>query len=279
MGEAVALGRRLHFVSRGAGPAVLLIHGMGAASHSWDRVELPGFRLIAVDLPGCGRSEGELGPQAPTDLATLLGELMRELGHESYSVVGHSLGALIALELALLRPEQVRAAALVDAAVRVSPAARLCNLPALPEVAAGVLEALPVPRALIRLYLRVLFGDRGRITEAAVEAYARTTASPHYLRVQLAQLRGLLAWSAGDRIRIPGRPGPGALGRARSLPPTRAGRAVRPLAAGGALLRHPRLRPRPGRRVPGRALGRHRPFPRRARAAPRARRSALTSPS
>lgn len=200
-GEALVLGRRLHFVSRGAGPAVLLVHGMGAASHAWDHLELEGFRLIAVDLPGCGRSELSLGPQGPHDLAYLLGELMRELGHKSFSVVGHSLGALIALELALLRPEHVRAAVLVDAAIRVSPAARLCNLPVAPEAAAAALEALPVPRALIRLYLRVIFGDRRRITQAAVEAYARTAGSPNYLSVQLAQIRGLLSWSPGDRIR------------------------------------------------------------------------------
>lgn len=199
--EALVLGRRLHYVSRGAGPAVLLIHGMGAASHAWDRIELEGHRLIAVDLPGCGRSELVSGLQAPNDLAYLLQELMGGLGHRSYSVVGHSLGALVGLELALLRAESVRAAVLVNPAIRVSPAARLCRVPVAAAAAAAALEALPLPRALIRLYLQALFADRRRVTEAAVEAYARTASTPHYLRVQLAQLRGLFSWSPGDRIR------------------------------------------------------------------------------
>ncbi len=200
-GEVVVLGRRLHYAARGAGPAVLLIHGMGAASHAWDRLALPDFRLIAVDLPGCGRSEVIDGPQAPNDLAFLLHELMRELGHRTYSVVGHSLGALVGLELALMRSEQVRAAVLVDAAIKVSPAAHLLNVPLLAEVAAAAGGALPVPRSLIRLYLHVLFGDPRRITEATIEAYARTTSNPHYLQVMVAEVKGLLAWTPGDRVK------------------------------------------------------------------------------
>lgn len=194
-------GCRLHYLERGSGPPVLLVHGLGAAAHVWDAVELPG-RAVAVDLPGCGGSQPRHEPQGPAMLAGLLADFADEvLGDERFAVVGHSLGSLVAAELALLRPGRVRAAVFIDLPLRVPALARLPALPLVGELVFGLWSLGPVSRAAIRLYLGFLFGDRRKVTEATVEAYLRAASCPGYFPSVLAGLRGLAGWDGEERLR------------------------------------------------------------------------------
>jgi pimeloyl-ACP methyl ester carboxylesterase len=82
-----------------AGPTVLLLHGSGATGAVWAPVvgELSGLRWITVDLPGHGRSEW-LPSYHHRDYAAAVGKALGTA--EIDLVVGHSLGALVALTLA-----------------------------------------------------------------------------------------------------------------------------------------------------------------------------------
>lgn len=89
------------YVERGGddGPTVLLLHGSGATAAVWAPVlgRLGGLRWITVDLPGHGRS-GWLPSYHHHDYAAAVGEAVAT--PEIDLVVGHSLGALVALTLA-----------------------------------------------------------------------------------------------------------------------------------------------------------------------------------
>lgn len=98
---------------------VLAIHGITANSRSWATVarELSGVRVIAPDLRGRGGS-GTL--PAPYDFAAHVEDLIAVLdqfGVESVVVVGHSMGAFVAVALAARHPERVQALVLVDGGV------------------------------------------------------------------------------------------------------------------------------------------------------------------
>jgi haloacetate dehalogenase len=107
----------------GDGPAVLLLHGHPRTSATWHRVAPllveRGFTVVCPDLRGYGRSRGP----APTAdhsahckraVAADMLEVMRQLGHERFSVAGHDRGSYVALRLALDHPGAVTAAALLD---------------------------------------------------------------------------------------------------------------------------------------------------------------------
>ncbi|MBT8480551.1 MAG: alpha/beta hydrolase [Myxococcales bacterium] len=104
----------MHAVSRGKGPVVLFCHGFPGLWYSW-RHQLPviadaGFRAIAVDMRGYGRSDrpldaSEYGNQ--TIVADLVG-VLDALGAEHAVVVGHDFGAQAAWAAALHAPERVR---------------------------------------------------------------------------------------------------------------------------------------------------------------------------
>jgi pimeloyl-ACP methyl ester carboxylesterase len=108
-----------YLVREGEGPTLVLVHGFGGAASNWDALLPhldPGRRLIVPDLPGHGRSSPlpavpSLGPFA--DRLALLVD--REDAWPAV-VVGHSMGALVALRLARQRPEGVAALVLAAAA-------------------------------------------------------------------------------------------------------------------------------------------------------------------
>lgn len=205
--ERLVEGQRLHYAIRGDGPAVLLVHGLGATSHIWDRVlpGLEGMRAVAVDLPGCGRSLAG-GLEDLRRVGELLDRLMLQLGERHYLVAGHSLGGVLALELALERPGRVQAAALINAAVGLPFIARLGAARGLGEAIFRLPSFAPSSRRATRLYLQRLFGEPARLTEATVEAYFHAASSPGYYRTMLSGLRGLARWgrtSEFHRLAVP----------------------------------------------------------------------------
>ena len=88
----------------GPGPVLLSLHGLGASGHSFARMIaglVPDFRVIAPDLPGQGCSRA-LNPSrsGPVAMAEDLAQLCAALDLRPSAVVGHSAGAVLALQLA-----------------------------------------------------------------------------------------------------------------------------------------------------------------------------------
>jgi pimeloyl-ACP methyl ester carboxylesterase len=105
----------------GAGPPVVLIHGLGLDHRMWERkipaLAAAGHRVITCDLPGhgAGRRPTRAGSVYTTEeLAASLVEALEESSVDPATLVGFSLGGGIALQIALDRPERVSALALVD---------------------------------------------------------------------------------------------------------------------------------------------------------------------
>jgi pimeloyl-ACP methyl ester carboxylesterase len=105
-----------------AKPTVLLVHGAGMDHTVW---QLParwfawhGHSVLAVDLPGHGRSEGPVLGSVP-ELAQWLGRVMDAAGVERAAVVGHSMGGAIALETAAALPKRVTRIALLGTAAAI----------------------------------------------------------------------------------------------------------------------------------------------------------------
>ncbi|MET0861675.1 MAG: alpha/beta hydrolase [Microbacterium sp.] len=99
-----------------AAPTVLLIHGVTASHLSWALVadRLADVRLIAPDLRGRGRSNRIQGSAGMAAHARDLVAALDDLGVDRVTVVGHSMGAFVALVLGELYPDRVDRIVLVD---------------------------------------------------------------------------------------------------------------------------------------------------------------------
>lgn len=94
-----------HVQVMGSGPVILLIHGTGAATHSWrDLMPLLAahFTVVAPDMPGHGFTVGRpMGGLSMAAMARAAGALLSELQLEPALIVGHSAGAAIAARIVL----------------------------------------------------------------------------------------------------------------------------------------------------------------------------------
>src|SRR3954470_11305002 len=110
-------GHPVTYHRMGAGPAVLLVHGITSSSRTW-RTVMPAlaehYDVIAPDLLGHGRSAKPRGDYSLGAYASGLRDLLVALEVPSATVVGHSLGGGVAMQFAYQFPDRVQRLALVD---------------------------------------------------------------------------------------------------------------------------------------------------------------------
>ncbi len=97
--------------SSGSGPVLVAVHGVGCTLAFWEDV-IPlldgSFTCVAVDVPGFGRSPAPAGAVTVAGLAATLQGWLVDAGLDRVVVMGHSLGGMIAQELAIADPARVR---------------------------------------------------------------------------------------------------------------------------------------------------------------------------
>ena len=148
-------GVRLHYLERGSGPALVLLHGNGLFAGDFDLSGLldsasQPYRVIAFDRPGFGYSDrpGDT-TWTPEAQARLIYRALHQLGVERPLIVGHSWGTLVALAMALDYPRYVRAIGLISGYYYPGPRA---------DVALASAPAVPVFGHLLRYTLAPLIG-------------------------------------------------------------------------------------------------------------------------
>ncbi|MFE6334351.1 alpha/beta fold hydrolase [Streptomyces sp. NPDC057798] len=110
-------GTAIHYVECGKGTSVLLLHGAGANAGNWTNTVqalATGHRVVALDLPGYGES-APLDRSDPEATVAFLWRFVDAVGLGPQVLVGHSLGGLLALLMALDRPDCVRGVVAVSA--------------------------------------------------------------------------------------------------------------------------------------------------------------------
>ena len=111
---------RLHYLEKGKGPLVVLLHGWPETSYEWrftmeylsDR-----YRVVAPDLRGLGQSEHTISGYDKQTIAADIKALIESLGEQQAIVIGHDMGGKVAYMMAHLFPEMVKKLILVDCTI------------------------------------------------------------------------------------------------------------------------------------------------------------------
>ena len=111
-------GIKLHYLTAGRGPAVILLHGYAETSRMW-RPLIPQlaekYTVIAPDLPGIGDSEIPKNGLDMKSAAIRIHDLSKSLGITKARVVGHDIGLMVAYAYAAQFPAETEKLALMDA--------------------------------------------------------------------------------------------------------------------------------------------------------------------
>ena len=222
--ERVVVGTRgqLRVIDKnpsGARETVLLVHGYGSSSASYAPVMdalARHLRVLAIDLPGFGKSDRREGDYSPDALADVLADVLTQKGVQRAHVVGHSWGSSVVLAFARRHPERLDKLVIISGWVydeQLLPVMRWARVPGLGEALYGAFYANAIGE---RLYLN--FVDPSLVTQKVVEEVEKQMALEGAVAAALAAARGmhrfaetegeyrtiknptLLLWGRDDRV-------------------------------------------------------------------------------
>lgn len=215
-GRAAVNGTSLHYRTAGAGPAVVLLHGVPKTGYHWRYLVpklTPEYTVVVPDLRGLGDSARPSGGYDSATMADDVAELMVHLGHERYAVIGEDWGAVIGYQLAARHRDDVTALVFAEA---LFPGFGFEDHTALtPENVDGGMHLWhlgfyfqpDVPEMLIAGHERELItymikSERSRpdsATPDAIEEYVRCYAMPGGIRAMLSIYRAMLVDAEQNR--------------------------------------------------------------------------------
>mgnify|MGYP003584123911 FL=1 len=176
---------RLAVEEEGDGPAVVCVHGLGGSSNSWTPLmpALARHRVIRIDLPGSGRSQGAEGPLSIERYVQSLLNVCSRLGVTRAHWLGHSMGTIVCQHVAATQPRLVASLALFGPLMAPPDAARSAMLQRAEKARTGTAGMQEITQALLgtaissdtrqRLPVAVAF-VRESLMRQGGEAYARS---------------------------------------------------------------------------------------------------------
>jgi 3-oxoadipate enol-lactonase len=178
MGEARVGDIRMHYEEAGAGPPLVLVHGLGACADDWE-FQIPFFarsyRVIVPELRGFGRTERGQGALSIARFADDLWNLLGQLGVRQAVLIGHSMGGAVSMQLALDHPGFVTHLVLANSVPTFQP------------------RSLRQQISAVRMYPEP---DQQALRERVI-ARSRYNTTANYT----AALQALTRWSVLDRLR------------------------------------------------------------------------------
>lgn len=204
----VAGGISWHVQTLGAGPILLMLHGTGAATHSWAKL-IPllanQYTIISLDLPGHGFTDTPPGDSLSLPgMAGLINCLIKELKIEPFALIGHSAGAAIGAELILggsITPDHFIA---LNGAFKPFDGVAAHILPVAAKLIAlnpVTIFALASGGGDVERVKKLMEGTGSKIDARSLELYARLFGTPGHV----AGVMGMMArWELGKLVpRLP----------------------------------------------------------------------------
>lgn len=190
-------GVKLFWRSFGSGPVVVLLHGLGSSTRDWEYQVPPlsrKFRVVACDMRGHGQSDRPPGPYSVELFARDAAALLEAERLAPARLVGISMGGMIGLELAISRPELVKALVMCNAGPRLRfdrPRARLGL-----ALRRALLEFLGM-RTVGKKLAWEMFPEAGQeeFRQLVIQRWAENDR-----RAYADSLRAILEWSAEGRL-------------------------------------------------------------------------------
>lgn len=203
-------GQRIAYLDAGSGPPVILLHGFGGALWQWEYQQAAlsaSHRVITLDLLGAGWSDKPDIEYTPDQILESFRGFMDAVGVQRASLVGNSMGAGVAMGMALTYPERVDRLVLIAGLPD-----RVRDKVTSPLIKRALESRVPVwlaalgnwvaGRSLTRAVLREMVHDERLLTPAVIERSYRNRKRAGLVGPLLAMAGSLPLWEEGFAKRL-----------------------------------------------------------------------------
>ena len=203
-------GQRIAYLDVGAGPPVILIHGFGGSMWQWEYQQhqlSQHFRVLTLDLPGAGLSDKPDIDYRPDQMLDFFVGFMDAAKIPQATLVGNSMGAGLAIGMALTHPTRVAKLALVDGLPQhvmeklTSPSVRRALESSAPSWLVSFGNTL-FGGLMIESVLQEIVHDPTLLTPAVLERSNRNRQLPGLIKPIMAVRENLPLWESGFATRL-----------------------------------------------------------------------------
>lgn len=202
--------QRIAYLDVGTGPPVILIHGFGGSMWQWEHQQhalSQHFRILTLDLPGAGLSDKPEIDYRPDQMLDFCVGFMDAVKIPQATLIGNSMGAGLAIGMALAHPTRVAKLVLIDGLPQhvmkklTSPSVRRAMETRAPAWLVSLGNWL-FGGLLIESVLKEIVHDPALLTPAVIERSNRNRQRPGTIRPIMAVRENLPLWESGFATRI-----------------------------------------------------------------------------
>jgi pimeloyl-ACP methyl ester carboxylesterase len=203
-------GQRIAYLDVGTGPPVILIHGFGGSMWQWEYQQhtlSQHFRVLTLDLPGAGLSDKPEIDYRPDQMLDFFVGFMDAVKIPQATLVGNSMGAGLAIGMALTHPEQVANLVLIDGLPQhvmeklTSPSIRRALETSAPSWLVSFGNML-FGRLMIESVLQEIVHDPALLTPAVIERSNRNRQRPGLIKPIMAVRENIPLWESEFAMRL-----------------------------------------------------------------------------
>jgi pimeloyl-ACP methyl ester carboxylesterase len=202
--------QRIAYLDVGAGPPVILIHGFGGSMWQWEQQQhtlSQHFRVFTLDLPGAGLSDKPEIDYRPDQMLDFFVGFMDAVNIPQATLVGNSMGAGLAIGMALAHPTRVAKLVLIDGLPQhvmeklTSPSVRRALETTAPSWLVSFGNML-FGGLMTESVLREIVHDQALLTPAVIERSKRNRQRPGFIKPLMTVRENLPLWESGFATRI-----------------------------------------------------------------------------
>ena len=202
--------QRIAYLDVGAGPPVVLIHGFGGSMWQWEQQQhtlSQHFRILTLDLPGAGLSDKPEIDYRPDQMLDFFVGFMDAVKIQQATLVGNSMGAGLAIGMALAHPTRVAKLVLIDGLPQhvmeklTSPSIRRALETTAPSWLVSFGNML-FGGLMIESVLKEIVHDPALLTPAVIERSNRNRQRPGLIKPIMTVRENLPLWESGFATRF-----------------------------------------------------------------------------
>ena len=202
-------GKKANFKVAGEGQPVLILHGWGASSSSWEKVQsilaYNNYKVFCPDLPGFGQTDSPEKAWGVSDYVDWVSEFVKSQNLDNLILIGHSFGGRISIKFTNYYPKKVKALIFCDSAgLKVSPSFKrrlVLAFVGFLKLMFGITFFKKIKEEIKQLFFFAISStDYAKASKVMRETMKRVLAEDLFIYLDRIKAKTLIVWGKKDKL-------------------------------------------------------------------------------